>query len=90
MLFFLTETPGKRTYDADLHRGWPCPNAVGCITHIGTLHVIRDRPFKGKDVVSNLSIARYGAINPAEYAQKKYTVYILIPPEWLSFKDAVP
>lgn len=61
----LVTTEWKPTYDADLHRGWPCANAVGCITHVRPLQVICERPFKDENIVPNLSIARYWAINPA-------------------------
>lgn len=73
MLYAISLMKKKRgknpTYDADLHRRWPCPNAVGCITHVCTLHVVCERPFKDEDIVSNLSVARYWAIDPNK---KKY------------------
>lgn len=65
---------GKHTNYADFHRAWACPNAVGCITHVGTLHFICNRPFKSKDIVSDLSIAWYGAVNSAEYKKNKTSV----------------
>lgn len=64
ILLMKKKTERNPTYDADLHRRWPCPNAVGCITHVCTLHVICERPFKDEDIVSNLSVAWYWAINP--------------------------
>lgn len=51
-------TPGKHTYNADLHKAGSRPDAVGCITHIGTLQVICDWPFKSQGIVSDLGIAR--------------------------------
>lgn len=65
------QTPGEHTDNADLHRARSRPDAVGGVTHIDALHVVRYRPFKGQDVVADVSVVWYGTVNPAEHTENK-------------------